>query len=335
MLSAHAFHFYRFLRHLNGKTLRRTVARAMQRRLMGLSSQMAYNAMLALFPAILVILTVVELFKQYLRLPWTNPASPLEDVAPHQAIQLMADFTDKISLADNRGLFSLSFVIAIWVASGALSAAMNALDQIHQIPPEETRPFWQAKLIALGLTIGSILLLFIASFLIFISNLVVDMVGDKIVVRLLLTLLQLLSWPLALAVVTTNVAFIYRFGPSRWPPGKPILPGAVLAAVSWVVVSGLFRHYVAHFGNYNKIYGAVGAVIILQLWLYISSLVLLLGDQLNFTVGEEMQQTLVQVSEKRHARKISRHTKRRDKGTHRIEIIRKLSSTPIVQKLRR
>lgn len=303
MLSARAFRFYRFFRHLNWRTLRRTVASAMQRRLMGLSSQMAYNAMLALFPAILVILTVIELFKQYLRLPWTNPASPLEDVAPHQAIELIADFADKINLADNRGLFSLSFVMAIWVASGALSAAMNALDQIHQIPPKETRPFWKAKLIALGLTIGSILLLFLASFLIFISNLVVDMVGDKTVVWLLLKLLQLLSWPLALVIVTTTVAFIYRFGPSRWPPGKPILPGAVLAAVSWVIVSGLFRHYVAHFSNYNKIYGAVGAVIILQLWLYISSLVLLLGDQLNFTVGEEMQQTQ-SIDKRQKAKKI-------------------------------
>ncbi|NET58232.1 MAG: YihY/virulence factor BrkB family protein [Symploca sp. SIO2E6] len=293
MLSARAFRFYRFCCHLNWETLRRTVTCAVQRRLLGLSSQMAYNAMLALFPAILVTLTIVELFKQYLNSPWPNPASPLEDVAPQQAIQLMADFAGKINLADHRGLFSLSFVIAIWVASGALSAAMNALDQIHQIPPEETRPFWQAKLIALGLTIGSILLLFLASFLILISNLVVDLVGDKIVVRLLLTLLQLLSWPLALAIVTTNFAFIYRFGPSRWPRGKPILPGAFLAAVSWVIVSGLFRHYVAYFGNYNKIYGAVGAVIILQLWLYISSLVLLLGDQLNFTVGEQMRQNQI------------------------------------------
>ncbi|NES25579.1 MAG: YihY/virulence factor BrkB family protein [Symploca sp. SIO3E6] len=290
MLSARAFRFYLFCRHLNWKILRRTITHAVQRRLLGLSSQMAYNAMLALFPAILVTLTIVELFKQYLKLPWTNPASPLEEVAPQQAIQLMADFADKINLADNRGLFSLSFVIAIWVASGALSAAMNALDQIHQIPPEEARPFWQAKLIALGLTIGSILLLFLASFLILISNLVVNMVGDQIVVRLLLTFLKLLSWPLALAIVTTNVAFIYRFGPSRWPSGKPILPGAILAALFWVIVSGLFRNYVAHFSNYNKIYGAVGAVIILQLWLYISSLVFLLGDQLNFTVGEQMQQ---------------------------------------------
>jgi membrane protein len=72
------------------------------------------------------------------------------------------------------------------------------------------------------------------------------------------------------------------------------MPGAMLAAISWAIISALFRLYVANFGNYNKVYGAVGAVIVLLLWLYMSSLILLLGDQLNVTVGEAMQQAKVQ-----------------------------------------
>jgi membrane protein len=107
---------------------------------------------------------------------------------------------------------------------------------------------------------------------------------------LLLTLWRLLSWPLALGIIATGCAFIYRYGPSRWTKGTPIMPGAVLAAISWAIVSALFRLYVTNFGNYNKVYGAVGAVIVLLLWLYMTSLVLLLGDQLNVTVGEAMQQ---------------------------------------------
>lgn len=67
------------------------------------------------------------------------------------------------------------------------------------------------------------------------------------------------------------------------------MPGAIFAAIVWAIISGLFRLYVANFGNYNRVYGAVGAVIVLMLWLYMSSLVLLLGDQLNATVGEAMQ----------------------------------------------
>jgi membrane protein len=145
-------------------------------------------------------------------------------------------------------------------------------------------------LISLGLTIGSILLLVIASFLVFISDWVVRMVVHQSGLSALLTLWRLLSWPLALGIVATAFGYIYRFGPSRWNQGTPIMPGAFLAAISWAILSALFRLYVANFGNYNKVYGAVGAVIVLMLWLYMTSLVLLLGDQLNVTVGEAIQQ---------------------------------------------
>ncbi|MCA1995254.1 MAG: YihY/virulence factor BrkB family protein [Coleofasciculus sp. S288] len=291
MLSDRFFRFFRFFRHLNGVTLRKTFARAIKRRLMGLSAEMAYNAMLALFPAILAVLTAIGLFEKSLQSTFHSLANQLRDVAPDQAWQLMGDFAREISRTKNRGLFSLSFIFAIWASSGALSAAMTALDQIHQIPPKETRPFWKAKLISLGLTLGSIVFLVIACFLVFISDWVVKLVVHQSGVSLLLTFWRLLSWPLALGIIATGCAFIYRFGPSRWSSGTPILPGAVLAAISWAILSGLFRLYVANFGNYNKVYGAVGAVIVLLLWLYMSSLVLLLGDQLNVTVGEAMRQS--------------------------------------------
>lgn len=281
--------FFRFFRYLNWVVLRKTFARAMKRRLMGLSAEMAYNAMLALFPAILAILTAIGLFEESLQSTFRSLAKQVSEVAPEQALHLMRDFAAEISRTKNRGLFSVSFIFAIWTSSGALSAAMNALDQIHKIPTAKMRPFWKAKLISLGLTIGSIVFLITASFLVFISDWVVKLVVYQSGASILLTLWRLLSWPLALGIIATACAVIYRFGPSRWSSGTPILPGAILAAVSWAIISGLFRLYVANFGNYNKVYGAVGAVIVLLLWLYMSSLVLLLGDQLNVTVGEAMQ----------------------------------------------
>ena len=281
--------FFRFFRYLNLGTLRKTFARAMKRRLMGLSAEMAYNAMLALFPAILAVLTAIGLFEESLQDTFRDLANQLSKVAPDQALDLIRAFRDEISRTKSSSLFSLSFVLAIWTSSGALSAAMNALDQIHEIPLQQTRPFWKAKLISLGLTIGSIVLLVTASFLVFISGWLVGIVAQQSGVGILLTLWRLLSWPLALGIVATAFAFIYRFGPSRWTQGTPIMPGAVLAAISWAILSALFRLYVANFGNYNKVYGAVGAVIVLLLWLYMTSLVLLLGDQLNVTVGKAMQ----------------------------------------------
>lgn len=281
--------FVPFFRHLRWTTLKKTFARVGQRRLLGLSSEIAYNAMLSLFPAILAVLTAIGLFEESLQVTFKQLAAQLSQVAPDEALVLIRNFSGKITQTRNTGLFSISFVVAIWAASGALSAAMTALDQIHQIPPEQTRPFWKAKLVSLGLTIGTILLLVTASFLVFLSDLLLNFFVFQSRLSFLLVIWRLLSWPLALGIVATAFAFVYRYGPSCWNSGTPMLPGAVLAAVSWAILSALFRLYVANFGNYNQVYGAVGAVIVLMLWLYMSAAVLLVGDQLNVTVGEAMQ----------------------------------------------
>lgn len=154
--------FVRFFRHLSWATLKKTFVRVGQRRLLGLSAEIAYNAMLSLFPAILAILTAIGLFAESLQSTFKQQAVQLSKVAPDEALVLIRDFAREITQTKNTGLFSISFIAAIWAASGALSAAMNALDQIHQIPPEQTRPFWKAKLVSLGLTIGTILLLLLA-----------------------------------------------------------------------------------------------------------------------------------------------------------------------------
>jgi membrane protein len=281
--------FVRFFRHLSWATLKKTFARVGERRLLGLSAEIAYNAMLSLFPAILAALTAIGLFEESLQSTFKQMAVQLSKVAPDEALVLIRDFAREITLSKNTGLFSISFVGAIWAASGALSAAMTALDQIHEIPPEQIRPFWKAKLISLGLTIGTILLLVIASFLVFISDWLLKFFVRESGFFVLYAVWQLSRWPLALAIVSAAFAFIYRYGPSRWNSGTPMMPGAVLAAVSWAIVSGLFRLYVSHFGNFNKAYGAVGAVIVLMLWLYMTAVVVLVGDQLNFTVGKAMR----------------------------------------------
>lgn len=282
--------FVRFFRHLSWFTLKKTVARVGERRLLGLSSEIAYNAMLSLFPAILAILSAIGLFEESLQDTFKSLAVQLSKVAPDEAMVLIRDFARGITQSKNTGLFSISFGAAIWAASGALSAAMDALDQIHQIPQEQRRPFWKAKLISLGLTIGTILLLLLGSFLVFISDVVLQFFVREIRgLSVLVDVWRLLSWPLALGIVSAAFAFIYRYGPSRWNSGTPMMPGAVLAAVLWAILSGLFRLYVTNFGNYNQAYGAVGAVIVLMLWLYMTAVVVLVGDQLNVSVGETMR----------------------------------------------
>jgi membrane protein len=285
------FHFISFFRHLKWRTLKKTFARTIETRLLGLAAEIAFNTMLSLFPAIIALLTAIGLFAESLRNTFIQLATELSKIVPQEAWILIRDFaTHEIANSKNSSLFSLSFVITLWTASGAINTAMTALDQIQQIHPKKMRPFWQAKLISLGLTIGTILLLMLASFLVFISDLLLGIVVNNNTYLIFIShLWQFLRWPLALATVATAFAFVYRYGPSKCKTNTPLIPGAILAAIFWAIVSAIFRLYVRNFGNYNKVYGAVGAVIVLMLWLWMSAFVLLVGDQLNVTVGEEMK----------------------------------------------
>ncbi|RMF65673.1 MAG: YihY/virulence factor BrkB family protein [Cyanobacteria bacterium J069] len=282
--------FLRFFAHLRPAVVRRVAHRAAEHRLPGLSAEMAYNAMLALFPAILAILTAIGLF-QPLNNTFLRIMQDVSEVVPNEAWGIIQSFTEELSNSRDRTLFSLSFLIAVWAASGAASAAMTALDQIHQIPRSKLRPFWKAKLVSLGLTVGGLLLLIVALTVVFVGDLIVRQVSIQAPTLRpwLLTLWQLLPLPVTLLIISITFGAIYRFGPSRWDKGRPIMPGALLAAIFWAVLSNLFRLYVSNFADYNRVYGAVGAVIILLLWLYLTSLVMLLGDEVNVTVGEAIE----------------------------------------------
>jgi membrane protein len=278
-----------FIRNCTPRTIRKVVVAANRRRLSGLAAEMAYNAMLALFPTMLAVLTAIGLFEP-LRVTFENVAGRVSEVAPAEALSLVKGVAEQISASQNGGLFSLSFLLAVWSASGALSTAMGALDEIHQTPRKLKRPFWKARLVAILLTVSAILMLILAAALIFVSDVVIRMIAHQSggFSGSLLLVWWFLSFPLALMTMAVLFAFVYRFGPSRWTVGQPIMPGAVLAAIVWAILSNGLRVAVRYIGS-NQIYGVVGTVIVLLLWLYMSSLALLIGDQINVTVGREMR----------------------------------------------
>lgn len=280
--------FLAALRYCNWVTIKKTFLYAWRRSLTGLSAQMAFNSMLALFPAILTLLTAIGILENSLEYSLPNLAIQLELVIPDDVWQLLDNFVDEIKVERGTSWLSLSFILAVFISSSAMSAAMKAIDQIHGIPKKYRRSFWQAKLISLVLTLGTMLLLIIASCFTFVGNWLVHLVVSTTGISMLATLWKLLIPPITLGLIATALGLVYRFGSSDWKPTRPVTFGAIVAAISWAGLSSLFRLYVANFAYYNKIYGAVGAVIVLMLWLYMSCLVMLLGAQLNATIGEAM-----------------------------------------------
>lgn len=294
--------FLRFFKYLNLATVKEVVVCTGNQRLPGLAAEIAYSAALAMFPATLALLTAIGLVGSS-QAAFGEMAQQLSWIAPVEVLEIIQRFIQEVSPGSSRSLLSLSFLAALWAASGAVSSTMSALDRIHQVSSRHLRPFWKSKIVSIILTIGTILLLVAASTVVFVSDVIIKIVvsqSDQLVEAVaqrpsfmepqLLRAWQKLSMPLALSMVAIAFAFIYRFGPSRWHRGTPILPGAFLATLAWAICSKLFSLYVANFGNYNRIYGAVGAVIVVLLWLQLGALTLLIGAQLNFTVGKAMHQ---------------------------------------------
>ncbi|WP_373537428.1 YihY/virulence factor BrkB family protein [Microcoleus sp.] len=308
--------FLVFCRCLTWGTLREVGAQAGEQRLPGLSAEMAYNSILALFPGLLAVLSAIALFEP-LQSTLYQIAGLLGEVIPDDIRNLIRGVIKEILLTRNKGLFSVSFVVSLWAFSGVMSAAMAALDRIHKIPSDRTRSFVKAKLISIGLSIGTIVLLIIASAAVFVSDLIVQAIARQSCLlesvancnlkdvqnclllakncpleSQLLAVWGLWRWPIALGIVSVAFAFVYRYGPSRHQANIPIFSGAVFAAILWALFSALFRFYVVHLSNFTWAYGTIGTFIMLLLWLDLSSLAMLLGAQLNVTVGKAMKQSI-------------------------------------------
>ena len=267
------------------------IRRSLQHRLPGLSAEIAYNAIFSLFPAILALLTAIGL----LNLPETQLREVVRDldgVVPGEATALVKIVIDELRGSSSQGLFSLSFAAAIWTSSSVMGSMMSALDQIHGISRRQLRPFWKAKLVAIGLSVGTMILLIGAVVTVFMGEMGINLIAKTVAAQnntvglplfatTFLWMGQMLSLPIALTIVGVSLGFIYRYGPSRWQRGTPIVPGVLVATGVWAIVSGGLRFYVSTFGNYNQAYGAVGAVIILLLWLYLSAFAMLIGAEVN------------------------------------------------------
>lgn len=285
--------FCQFFRHLNLTVLAQFIRDCGECRLPGLAAEMAYSNVFALFPTLIGLLAAIG----------TLDIAPdtvdfvvrqLLPIAPVEVVRVIKGFVQSIQIPEGRVVVVISIIIAVWSASGAVSTAMGAMDQIHQIPLRWRRPFWQARLISILLTGFTVGFIFMASFLVFISDWLLKF-GLKWVQIPGTEILQIwfqLRWLLAFSCVAFAFIVLYRYGVSVWRSETPLLPGAILAAILWAVVSQFLRIYLAHFGNFNVTYGTLSAGIVLLLWLNWSSLVVLLGAQLNVTVGAAMQQQL-------------------------------------------
>ena len=261
-----------------GEILKRTVKETRADNGLGLAAQLAYYFFLALFPALLFLLALASF------LPATDLVGRvvpmLQGVAPRQVLEIVRDQLSRIADGRQGGLLSFGVAAALWSSSAAMVAIIDALNRAYDV--EDQRPWWKQRLTAILLTAGAALFLLASIGLVVAGPQLAGYVADRAGLGAAFEWTwKIAQWPLVFGLVTFAIGLIYYFAPDVDQDFAWITPGSLLATLLWLVGSLAFRAYLVHFGSYNASYGAVGGVMVLMLWLYLTGLVILAGAEMN------------------------------------------------------
>ncbi len=257
-----------------------------------LSAGVAFFALLALFPGIAALISVFGLFADPLMLQ--DQLALLEDLIPPAAFTLLSNQITRLVWA-NDGILGwtsvISILIALFLARRGVDAMLVGISAINGTP---RRTGLSHAIRVLLITVGMLL----AGVVALLSILVLPVIMAFFPIpRGSGLLIDLLRWVITLGLVAGWIWVFYRIGPKRDTAAPPRLwPGLTLAVGLWITVSVGFSYYLGNFGNYNEVYGSIGAVVALLMWFYISAYAVLLGGILNATLDQHMPSRSAAVS---------------------------------------
>ena len=273
-----------------GGVVRRTFREYKADNLGDLAAALTYYGVLAIFPMLIVLVSLLGLLGQSVTQPLIDNLGKL---APGAARQI---FTNAIhNVQSNQGTAGVLFVVgvagALWSASAYVAAFMRASNVIWDV--EEARPLWATLPIRLGVTLVTVVLLTFSALAVVFTGGLARQLGKVIGAgSTAVTVWDIAKWPVLLIIVAVILAILYYTTPNVRPPGfRWVTPGGVFAVIAWVIASAAFAFYVASFSSYNKTYGALASVIVFLVWLWITNTVILLGAELNAEIarGRQMQ----------------------------------------------
>ncbi|KUI29093.1 ribonuclease BN [Mycobacterium sp. IS-1496] len=256
-----------------------------------LAAALTYYAVLSLFPAVLVMVSLLGVVGQGKR---TTDAllEVVSDVAPASTVDTLRPTIEQLVNSPSAGFaLVIGILTALWSASGYVGAFGRAMNRIYEVA--EGRPIWKLRPLQLVLTFAALLGAALVAFMLAVSGPVAEAVGNAIGLgEAAVTAWSIGRWPVILLLVIIAVAVLYYTTPNvQQPKFRWISLGAALAILTWIVASVGFGFYVANFGSYNKTYGTLAGVIIFLLWIWITNLALLFGAELDAELerGRQLQ----------------------------------------------
>jgi membrane protein len=250
----------------------------MQDRILLVAAGVTFYALLAIFPGIAALISIYGLFAD----PATvaSHLDTIASIAPSGAIDVLRDQMTRLASKGGTTLgvsFLVSLAISLWTANSGVKALFDALDIVNA--EDEKRSFFTLNIVTLIITVGIIAFIILVLGAVVVLPVIINYIPQAGVTTFLI---KISRWPILFVLITLALQFLYRYGPSRKEPRwRWVSWGSVFAAIVWLVTSVLFSWYVANFGSYDKTYGSLGAIIGFMTWIWISTIVVLVGAKLN------------------------------------------------------
>ena len=262
----------------------RTYQQLNEDRLLAVAAGVVFYGLLALFPGITALVSVYGFFAKASTI--NEHLSLLAGFLPGGAMDIIQEQINRL-VSKGDAKLSLGFIfglgVALWSANAGMKALIDALNVVYD--EREKRGFIKLNLVSLAFTLSGIVATLLALGAVVVLPLVLSYLGLGGMAEILL---RLLRWPLLLVLIIIGLAVLYRYAPSRREPRWQWLSiGSVFAAVAWLISSGLLSWYLSNFANYDATYGSLGAGIGLMMWMWISSIVILFGAELNSEVEHQ------------------------------------------------
>ncbi|MCB0542982.1 MAG: YihY/virulence factor BrkB family protein [Saprospiraceae bacterium] len=244
------------------------------------ANSMAFSFFMAIFPAIIVLFTLLaytplyDNFDDVLR-------NSIQEIMPGNAGNMLFRTIEDIATKPRSGLLSFGFILSIWFASNGMLSMMRGLEKNYKTTFKKRTAF-QKRLIAIQLTFLVSFVLVASVILVILGNTILSFVFQYIKVDIFTKFAVFaFRWVVVLLLFYASFSTIYRFGSSTRRPIPFFNPGALLATALSVLTSWGFSFYVDNFGNYNKLYGSIGTLIVLMVWMQLNCMILLIGFELN------------------------------------------------------
>lgn len=247
---------------------------------------LALRALLALFPFLIFLLAMLAFLGAPGLFDWMREQASY--LVPARGMEVVDNVLSDLK-TPRGGLLSLGIVLAIYSASIAVAATMNALNVAYNVT--ERRPVWKRYLVSILYTAALTALLIAAALLMAVGpDQLRWLAGYVGLGELVISVWALLRWPVAVVLLMLTLALVYWAAPNVKLPFRLISPGAVLAVVVWIGASLLFAFYVRNFASYDATYGSIGAVVILLFYFYLSAAIMLFGAEFNAIIERESAQ---------------------------------------------